>query len=165
MPLCLSSAFIPNGKGRSASFTIRATRPSFLPRSPAVRPRARARRRSPTSLSMRGCKRHLRRCNHPMPSSHNRPIQKSENRGWNTRPRLQGDTRRRSLSWRRGNRNLVGSGAAPGGEVNQRACRALNEFRTAIKVQKSRRCVLNGVGSPEKNSSTEEAGISAGPSD
>jgi hypothetical protein len=119
MAICRSSAFIPKGNGRSASFSTPTCLRSFLHGSQAMRAASHPRQRPPMSLSGRGSGRHLRRCNHPMPGNHNRPTQEG-NRDCNTRPKPQECTRCRSLSWRSGNRNLVGSGTACGGEVNRR---------------------------------------------
>src|SRR5258708_10625550 len=73
-----SSAFTPIGNGRSALSTTPASRPSPLRRSRAWRKAPQPRQRS--RLPRRGNGRHLRNCNHLMPTSYNHPIQESENR-------------------------------------------------------------------------------------
>jgi len=141
MPICPPSAFILTRNGRSELFSTPACLRSLLHRSQEKR--AASRRRRLMSPSKRRSGRHLRRCNHPMPNSYNRPIPKSENRICNARARLQGGTRRRSLSWQRGNRNWVGLGTASG-EVNlARLQRAEPNSGHMIKVMVSLKYVLN----------------------
>jgi len=131
MPIRRSFAFIPNGRGRSASSSTPACLRSLLLGLQTMRPASRPRQRPSMSLSRRGSGRHLRRCNHPVPSSHNRPIRKSENRGCNTRPRLPRDTRRRNSSWQRGNRNSVGLATASGEEVNRARLQSVDRLADA----------------------------------
>jgi len=124
IPICPSSAFIPIGNGRSALFTTRASRRSFLRRSRTRMPASRPRQRSPTSRPRRRCGRHLHSCNHPMPSSYNDPNQKRRNRSCNANAKLRRDAWRRRWSWWRGNRNLAFLATASGEQANWHACRA-----------------------------------------
>jgi hypothetical protein len=123
---CPLSASIPIGNGRSALFTIRTSRRSFLHTS-QTQIASRLRQRSPTSRPRGG--KHLHSCSPPMPSSYRHPIRKSGDRRCNASARLRRDPRRRPQSCWRSDPNLVSLGEASG---EQRVYNVLSSISGSI---------------------------------